>query len=135
MQIIVDSVTNHRLKKKIKTLSLRFIILVGGLSLFILLTSCSIDPNGWMGMYFPEDGEAITLEWNPNNESDLGGYKIYYGIESGVYIRTADVGMSTTSTISNLAQGVTYYFTATAYNIMGYESGFSQEIEYKVPNT
>ena len=29
--------------------------------------------------------QDVTLSWDPNSESDLLGYKIYYGYDSGVY--------------------------------------------------
>ena len=130
--IQIKQVRNKSIQLRFPT---KYIIAVVFLSL-ILLTSCSIDPNGWMNMYFPEEGGAeVTLEWDPNGELDLAGYKIYYGLESGIYARIVNVRNTNISTISNLAHGVTYYFAATAYNIMGYESGFSAEIIYSVPNT
>jgi len=127
----------RKLPNKSKKLSLQFTLIIAAVSfLFILFTSCTIDPNGWMNMYFPEEGGAeVALEWDPNNEPNLAGYRIYYGIESGNYSRVLDVGNNNISTISNLAHGVTYYFAATAYNEMGYESGFSMEIVYNIPNT
>ena len=136
MHRFITSIQNRILQKKSKKLSLQFAIIIASISiLFVLFTSCTIDPNAWMNMYFPEGGEEVTLQWDPNQESDLAGYKIYYGIESGIYKRVVDVGNTKISTISNLASGETYYFVATAYNLMGYESGFSAEIVYSVPNS
>ena len=36
--------------------------------------------------------ENVTLGWDPNTESDLNGYKIYYGPASANYTNTVDVG-------------------------------------------
>lgn len=75
----------------------------------------------------------ISLEWDANGEPDLSGYRVYYGTSSGHYTASVDVGNSTHCVISNLVQGVTYYFAATAYDSEENESGFSDEIVYAVP--
>ncbi len=36
-----------------------------------------------------------TLAWTPNSESDLAGYKVYYGNSSGIYDNSVDVGNKT----------------------------------------
>ncbi len=69
-----------------------------------------------------------TLEWDPNSEPDLAGYKLHYGLASGSYDTTVDVGDQTTYTIANLEVGATYYIAATAYNTSGLESGYSNEV-------
>jgi fibronectin type 3 domain-containing protein len=61
----------------------------------------------------------VTLEWDPNTESDLAGYKIYYGDSSGDYLGVIDVGNATTYTVANLIPGYTYYFAVTAYDTSG----------------
>jgi hypothetical protein len=75
----------------------------------------------------------VTLAWDANSEPDLAGYKVYYGINSRVYPFTVSAGNVTNLTISNLQEGVTYYFAATAYNSAGLESDFSIEIDHIVP--
>lgn len=70
----------------------------------------------------------ITLEWDPNSEPDIAGYKVYYGLQSGYYTNTIDVGNYTTCVISGLDSAKTYYFAATAYNTDGYESNYSNEV-------
>jgi hypothetical protein len=70
-------------------------------------------------------GEA-TLSWDPNTESDLAGYMIYFGASSGVYGTPIDAGTQTTYTVTGLAIGP-YYFAVTAYNTAGTESTFSNE--------
>jgi fibronectin type 3 domain-containing protein len=75
----------------------------------------------------------VILEWDPNTEPDLDGYRIYYGEASGIYSKNIDIGNTTTCTVVNLERGKTYYFAATAYNILGLESDFSTEVSYDVP--
>ncbi len=76
-----------------------------------------------------------TLSWNPNSESNLAGYKVYYGNSSGSYSSSIDVRNQTSYTISNLVEGEIYFFAATAYDFSGNESGYSNEVSYDVPIT
>jgi len=78
---------------------------------------------------------VATLSWNPPTTSadgtpltDLSGYKVYYGNSSGNYSQNINVGNVTTYIINNLTEGLTYYFTVTAYDISGNESGYSNEV-------
>ena len=75
----------------------------------------------------------VRLAWEPNSEADLAGYKIHYGTGSGSYSAAVDVGQVTTATISNLSEGTTYYFSASAYNTAAASSGYSNEVRYSVP--
>jgi len=79
---------------------------------------------------------SVTLAWDPNSESDLAGYTIYYDTDSGPpYRYSINVPLSSPDfnryspeyTVSGLADG-TYYFVATAYKSGGLESGYSNEV-------
>ncbi|MFQ6112870.1 MAG: FlgD immunoglobulin-like domain containing protein [bacterium] len=86
-------------------------------------------------------GGSATVSWDPNSESDLGGYKIYYGTVSRTYSEVIDVGNVTSYTVNNLGSGQTYFFAVTAYDVSGNESGFSAEVSATIapsggnPNT
>ena len=71
-----------------------------------------------------------NLEWDANSETDLAGYKIYYGTASGQYASVVDVGNQTTYALAGLQVGRTYYICATAYNISGLESSYSNEVVF-----
>jgi hypothetical protein len=73
------------------------------------------------------------LEWDPNLEPDLGGYKLHYGTSSGIYTRSVDAGNETTINVPELVSGFTYYFVVTAYNDAGVESPPSNEVVFTVP--
>ena len=75
----------------------------------------------------------VTLAWDRNGETDIAGYRVYYGTLSGHYPFMKDARSNTSCTIYNLEAGKTYYFAATAYDFTGNESGFSAEIPYTVP--
>ncbi len=81
------------------------------------------------------DAGQVTVAWDQNPETDVTGYKIYYGTSSGSYSASVDVaGRTTTSVvISGLQDGVTYFFAAVAHDGTETESGFSNEISYAVP--
>ena len=81
----------------------------------------------------------IKLAWDPNTESDLAGYKVYYGTSarSGTdpkscgtcgYTTVVPVGNVTTYTVSNLVSGQTYHLSVTAFDTSQNESGFSNEV-------
>jgi hypothetical protein len=66
-----------------------------------------------------------------NVDSDLAGYKIYVGTNSGTYSFPGSpfmTGKVTSYTISRLPKGQTYYFAISAYNSAGVESGLSAEV-------
>ena len=74
----------------------------------------------------------VTLAWEQNTEPDIAGYKIYYGDSSGNYPNSVNITPwnVTTCTISDLIEGQTYYFAATAYYSNLVESDYSAEISY-----
>ena len=76
---------------------------------------------------------SVDLEWDPNTEPQLAGYKIYWGTSSGNYASSKNVGNTTVCTITGLDEGKTYYFAATAYDGTGAESGYSNQISHTIP--
>ena len=73
-------------------------------------------------------GADIHLQWSPNSEPSLSGYKIYYGTGSRDYSHSIDIGNTTEYTLSGLDEGVTYYLALTAYDTDNHESDFSPEL-------
>ncbi len=79
----------------------------------------------------------VTLTWDPpttnadgSTLTDLAGYKIHYGIESGIYTHIIDIGNVPEYQINNLTEGTTYYFVITVYDLSvpPNESVFSNEL-------
>jgi fibronectin type 3 domain-containing protein len=77
----------------------------------------------------------VTLTWDASMDSDLDGYKVYYGTVSKGYDVSMDVGNLTSCTIASLEHGEIYYFAVTAYNTEGSESGYSNEVSIKIGST
>ncbi len=73
---------------------------------------------------------VVSLSWDPNTDPDLAGYVLYYGTSSGAYSSSISLGKVTTYTVTNLGDGLTYYFALTARNGTGVESGYSNEVIY-----
>jgi hypothetical protein len=83
-------------------------------------------------MPFAAVGANVTLSWNPSSNELVTGYNIYYGTASGDYSDRVSTGNTTSVTLSNLVEGTTYFFAATAYDASGQESPFSNEASYTV---
>jgi hypothetical protein len=105
---------------------------------------------GWGGWIFPglvaatillgrfqiSGAQSVTLAWNSNSETNLAGYRLYYGQASRSYSGIVPVGKHETSaTVTNLEAGLTYYFAVTAYTGDGLESDYSDEVRYTVPGS
>lgn len=71
---------------------------------------------------------SVSVAWNPNPETDVVGYKIYWGELSRQYTNVQDVGNNMAATLGNLSSGRPYYCAVKAYNSAQQESAFSSEI-------
>jgi hypothetical protein len=92
-------------------------------------------PSGVQAVYSAvQDHSFIDLTWTPNGESDLAGYNVYRrtGSETPVKInselvktpRFADPGIQA---------GMKYFYSVTAVDLRGNESGKSEETSEMVP--
>ena len=79
--------------------------------------------------------QIVSLEWDPNTDPQLAGYRIYYqagtpqspllgtGAEEGA--SPIDAGPENFQIITLPNDGRVYYFAITAYDASGYESAYS----------
>ncbi len=86
----------------------------------------------------------VTLQWDANTESDLVGYKLYYGSFAGIPYdgKGIDQGnspiiieakyltdpLNPIFTLTGIDLDNYYYLALTAYDSEGLESGFSNEV-------
>ncbi|MGA1824424.1 MAG: Ig-like domain-containing protein [bacterium] len=107
------------------------IILIDCMALFIALSSYvyAID---------------VTLAWDKNSERDLAGYRLYYknDFSDASYDLSSDIDPNSLTDknypkhmLSDLENNQDYYFVATAYDVSGYESGYSNEVYLKCIST
>ena len=72
---------------------------------------------------------TISMQWDPVPDSDLSGYRIYYGNVSGNYDQSVDVGNVTSYTLTGLADCTMWYAAVKAYDTEGLESSaYSAEV-------
>jgi hypothetical protein len=83
------------------------------------------------------DPTTAVLAWDPVVSPTLAGYRIYYGTNAGTYSQSygngVDVGNVTAHVVRDLSRGTRYYFVATAYDTVGNESNYSNEVFKDVP--
>jgi len=79
----------------------------------------------------------VTLEWSPNSETDLAGYRVYSREEgqSYDYANPAWEGEETTCTIYDMDETKTYYFVVRAFDTEGFESDDSNEVCFEPGTT
>jgi hypothetical protein len=75
------------------------------------------------------DWDAPTTNADGTALNDLVGYKIHYGIASGVYTHSIEAGNVNTYILTGLAKGQTYYAAVTAYDTSSNESSYSNEFQ------
>ncbi len=97
------------------------------LSLFLFLFS--------LVFFSPSTGFSaqVSLAWDPNTEPNLARYKLQYGTSSRNYNQIIDTGLNVTRTVTNLNDGLTYYFAVTAENTEGASSAYSNEVTFSAP--
>jgi hypothetical protein len=78
-----------------------------------------------------------TLAWNPNTESDVEGYGVYFSQDDPGppyslfgYVTLSELSDSgnPTFTVTGLETDTRYYFAVTAFDTAGNESGFSSSV-------
>lgn len=95
-------------------------------------------PNKPSGLKVMLENNMVKLKWIPNAESDIKGYKIYYGSSSGSYFGNEanegkspiDIGLRNNFTLTGLNPENLYFFAITAYDDEEHmnESDFSDEV-------
>src|ERR1700722_17496006 len=98
----------------------------------LYLALCSV---AWAVIESPTSAStSLNIMWNQSSDTNVQGYKVYYGTVSQQYTNVIVAGNETNITVSAVQAGTTYYFAATSYNAAGWQSAYSPEIAYTVPS-
>lgn len=103
----------------------------------IVLSGCSVDdpvvvrdgvaPAPPQALYSVTGNGSVQLRWIRNTEPDLAGYRVYLAPAfNGPYSVLGTVS-TTQYQVNGLANGTTWYFAVSAYDIAGNESDLSTE--------
>jgi uncharacterized membrane protein YgcG len=110
--------------QKIK--SLHRLVLSGCLGVLVLLFLAA-----------PALSADVTLAWDPNGEADLEGYGVYFKLGASgppydlfgyVTLQELNDPDNPAFAVTGLAKGSSYYFSVTAYDTAGNESGYSTPV-------
>jgi len=84
---------------------------------------------------FPQGDAVVRFRWNPNSESDLAGYRIYWGTNSMAPQFVRDIPpTNTTATITFPSSVPRWFVYVTAYNNAGLQSDPSTELTVSKPS-
>ena len=85
----------------------------------------------------PAPSNSASLTWDAVTAPTLSGYRVYFGTAPGTYLQSLGQGISvgnvTAYTIAGLASGSQYYFAVTAFDTLGVESPYSNEVLKSIP--
>jgi len=110
--------------QKIK--SLHRLVLSGCLCVLVLLFLAA-----------PALSADVTLAWDPNSEADLEGYGVYFKLGASdppyelfgyVTLQELNDPDNPAFAVTGLEKGSSYYFSVTAYDTAGNESGYSTPV-------
>jgi hypothetical protein len=77
--------------------------------------------------------ESVRLSWNPNADTNVVAYIVYYGTCSKVYSGSINAGNATSAQVYCVNDGATYYFAVASVDAQGNQSALSGEVSYAVP--
>jgi len=76
------------------------------------------------------NAQSVTLAWDPSPSGSIVGYRIYYGTNSRAYGFVTNAGLVQTQRVT-LPHPGRWFFAATAYDTIGLESDFSNEVQWE----
>lgn len=81
-----------------------------------------------VNLAFSVKGTAIYLSWDANQETDLGGYKLYLLDGAGNTVRSLDLKKAANYNLINAINDLPYFVAVSAYDLSGNESSRSTVI-------
>jgi hypothetical protein len=89
----------------------------------------------WLGVNAlpAKAASSLIIAWTQSSNTNVVGYKVYFGNTSHLYTNVIIAGNVTSTIIPKIVGGMTYYIAATTYNAAGIESAYSTEVSYTAP--
>lgn len=81
----------------------------------------------------PGAPHSVTLSWQPSTSSNVVGYNVYRGNQSGSYGLLVSMNSTTSYVDPAVQSGNTYYYVVTAVDSVGSESTYSNQAQAVVP--
>ena len=84
-----------------------------------------------LALAFTAYAADVTLNWDPNTEADLAGYRLYQKADSATppFVKVQEISKgTTTASVTGLDPTHSYSFAVTAYNTAGLESAYSNVV-------
>jgi len=82
-----------------------------------------------------EQQRFVDLTWAPNTESDLAGYNVFRHVGGAAPVKVNAEPVKTPAfRDTDVAPGATYYYSVSAVDLRGNESGESEETHESVPS-
>ncbi|MEP7028809.1 MAG: fibronectin type III domain-containing protein [Candidatus Eisenbacteria bacterium] len=107
------------------------------------LAGCSVDepvvlrdtvaPAAPRALYSVTGDGSVALHWVRNSESDLVGYRVYIAPAFAGPYTSLGTAATPNYIVGGLANGATWYFAVSAYDVAGNESDLSTENVYDTP--
>ena len=106
------------------------------IAFFLFLSGCGGGSSGSGGVSVEDQGDGTALvSWHPPTENedgstlmDLAGYRIYYGNSPDNYDNTITINIGMSSYLVESLGASDWYFAMTAFNSLGIESVYSEEV-------
>jgi len=76
------------------------------------------------------NAQSVTVAWDASPSASIAGYRVYYGTNSRAYGFVTNAGLVQTQWVT-LPHSGRWFFAATAYDTIGLESDFSDEVQWE----
>ena len=78
---------------------------------------------------------SVTLNWSPSSSSNITGYNVYRGSQSGGPFGMLNSGLDAATHYidSNVTAGQTYFYVVTAVDTSGTQSSYSNQVQANIP--
>lgn len=108
----------------------------------LIITSCDVNdsyyddftpPSPPSGVSVVNGDSRVDIYWNPNRESDVAGYNVYYSYTYDGKYTLIGTTRNTYFIDNGAVNGETYYYGVAAFDYNGNESDLSYDVVYSTP--